>query len=383
MRIAPVITLSPEQRTVLESQVRSRSLPLRVVERSRIVLFAAEGRQDKDIAVLLSMTPKKVSRWRKRFLALSVAGLLQDAPRPGRNPTISARLTQRVVTMTTRQQPTNATHWSTRIMAAAVGISEASVRRIWHAHGLKPHRVETFKISNDPAFAEKLEDIVGLYLNPPEHALVLCVDEKSQIQALDRTQPGLPLKRGRGATMTHDYKRNGTATLFAALNAANGEVYGLCQERHRHQEWLKFLRLLDQNMPAHLELHLIGDNYATHKHSCSDPNIRALCQAGNSSPYGNLPSIFNNLGSWDPLNIVWVWSREDTPQGFMFLLPPRAGGCIYVLANPCGGVPANPIVPANPCNRAGNAPDPSVYQAKGQAAQTNRDQRLLLHFPVA
>ena len=266
MRRAPVITLSPEQRTVLESQARSRSLPLRVVERARIVLLAASGQQDKEIAARMVTTPKKVSRWRKRFLALGVAGLLQDGPRPGRKPTISARLRQRVVTLTTRQQPSNATHWSTRTMAAAVGISEASVRRIWRAHGLKPHRVETFKISNDPAFAEKLEDIVGLYLNPPEHALVLCVDEKSQIQALDRTQPGLPLKRGRGTTMTHDYKRNGTATLFAALNAANGEVYGLCQERHRHQEWLKFLRLLDQTMPAHLALHLIGDNYATHKH---------------------------------------------------------------------------------------------------------------------
>ena len=267
MRIAPVITLSPEERTVLECQARSRSLPVRVVERARIVLLAAAGRQDKDIAVLLFMTPKKVSRWRKRFLALGVAGLEKDAPRPGRKPKIGTRLRQRVVTMTTRQQPTNATHWSTRTMAAAVGISEASVRRIWRAHGLKPHRVETFKISNDPAFAEKLEDIVGLYLNPPEHALVLCVDEKSQIQALDRTQPGLPLKRGRGATMTHDYKRNGTATLFAALNAANGEVYGICQESQRHQEWLKFLRLLDQTMPAHLALHLIGDNYATHKHA--------------------------------------------------------------------------------------------------------------------
>ena len=266
MRRAPVITLSPEQRTVLESQARSRSLPLRVVERARIVLLAASGQQDKEIAARMVTTPKKVSRWRKRFLALGMAGLLKDAPRPGRKPTIGARLTQRVVTMTTRQRPSNATHWSTRTMAAAVGISEASVRRIWHAHGLKPHRVETFKISNDPAFAEKLEDIVGLYLNPPEHALVLCVDEKSQIQALDRTQPGLPLKRGRGATMSHDYKRNGTATLFAALNAANGEVYGLCQERHRHQEWLKFLRLLDQSMPTHLALHLIGDNYATHKH---------------------------------------------------------------------------------------------------------------------
>lgn len=155
--------------------------------------------------------------------------LEKDAPRPGRKLKIGARLRQRVVTMTTRQRPANATHWSTRTIAAAVGISEASVRRIWRAHGLKPHRVETFKISNDPEFAEKLEDIVGLYLNPPEHALVLCADEKSQIQALDRTQPGLPLKRGRGATMTHDYKRNGTATLFAALNAANGEVFGLCK----------------------------------------------------------------------------------------------------------------------------------------------------------
>jgi transposase len=176
MRIAPIITLSAEQQTVLECQARSRSLPLRVVERARIVLLAAAGQQDKEIAALLSMTPKKVSRWRKRFLALGVTGLEKDAPRPGRKPTISAHLTQRVVTMTTRQRPSNATDWSTRTMAAAVGISEASVRRIWRAHGLKPHRLETFKISNDPAFAEKLEDIVGLYLNPPEHALVLCVD---------------------------------------------------------------------------------------------------------------------------------------------------------------------------------------------------------------
>jgi transposase len=170
------------------------------------------------------------------------------------------------VNLTTRQKPPNATPGSTRTMAGAVGISEASVRRIWRNHGLKPHRIQSFKISNDPEFVEKLEDIVGLYLNPPEPALLLCVDEKSQIQALDRTQPGLPLKRGRSQTMTHDYKRNGAATLFAALNAANGEVYGLCQERHRHQEWLKFLRVLEQTMPAHFDLHLIADNYATHKH---------------------------------------------------------------------------------------------------------------------
>ena len=266
MRIAPVITLSPEIRKVLAAHARSRSLPVRVAERARIVLLAAAGRQDKQIAAALFLTPKKVSRWRKRFLALGVAGLEKDAPRPGRKPQIGTRQTQRVVAMTTRQAPANATHWSTRTMAAAAGISESSVRRIWRAHGLKPHRVETFKISNDPAFAEKLEDIVGLYLHPPEHALVLCVDEKSQIQALDRTQPGLPLKRGRAQTMTHDYKRNGTATLFAALNTANGEVFGLCQQRHRHQEWLKFLRLIEHTIPADRQIHLICDNYATHKH---------------------------------------------------------------------------------------------------------------------
>src|SRR6266700_6833433 len=224
MRIAPAITLSPGQRTLLESQARSRSLSVRVAERARIVLFAASGQQDLEIAAHMAITPKKVSRWRKRFLALDVAGLQKDAPRPGRKPTLGTRLTKRVVTMTTRQPPTNATHWSTRTMAAAVGISEASVRRIWRAHGLKPHRLETFKISNDPAFAEKLDDIVGLYLNPPEHALVLCVDEKSQMQALDRTQPGLPLKKGRCGTMTHDYKRNATTTLFAALQVLNVKV---------------------------------------------------------------------------------------------------------------------------------------------------------------
>ena len=266
MRIAPAIELTPDQQSILEAQARSRSLPARVVERSRIMLLAAAGKQDKEIAGSLHMTPKKVSRWRKRFLQLGLAGLAKDAPRPGRTPKIDARLIKRVINMTTRQKPAKATHWSTRTMAEAVGISEASVRRIWRAHGLKPHLIKTFKLSNDPEFAEKLEAIVGLYLNPPEHAMVLCLDEKSQIQALDRTQPGLPLKPGRGQTMTHDYKRNGTATLFAALNAANGEVFGLCQERHRHQEWLKFLRLIDQTIPQHRELHLICDNYATHKH---------------------------------------------------------------------------------------------------------------------
>ena len=229
MRIAPAITLSSEQQATLEQWARSRSLPARVVDRARIVLLAAQGRQDKQIAATMKTTPKKVSRWRRRFLTLGMAGLEQDAPRQGRTPKITARVVRRVVHMTTRQKPPNATHWSTRSMARAVGISEASVRRIWRRHGLKPHRVESFKISHDPQFAEKLVDIVGLYLNPPEHAIVLCVDEKSQIQALDRMQPGLPLNRGRGQTLTHDYKRNGTATLFAALNVAKGEIDAFCR----------------------------------------------------------------------------------------------------------------------------------------------------------
>jgi transposase len=266
MRVAPTVVLEEGLQKTLEQWARGRSLPARLVERSRIVLLAATGKQDLEIATELGISNQKAARWRKRFLRFGMAGLEKDAPRPGRTPTITAAAVRRVIEKTTQTKPTNATHWSTRTMAAEAGISEASVRRIWRANGLKPHLVETFKISNDPQFAEKLEAIVGLYLSPPEHALVLCVDEKSQIQALDRTQPGLPLKRGRGTTMTHDYKRNGTATLFAALNTSNGEVMGLCMERHRHQEWLRFLRLIDQATAQDKQLHLICDNYATHKH---------------------------------------------------------------------------------------------------------------------
>jgi transposase len=266
MRVAPAIVLDDEQRRTLEQFARGRSLPARLVERARIILLAAGGKQDLEIAAELGITNQKSARWRARFLEIGIAGLEKDAPRPGRTPSIAAATIQKVIAKTTLSKPTNATHWSTRTMAAEVGISEASVRRIWHAHGLKPHLVESFKISNDPLFAEKLTSIVGLYLNPPEHALVLSVDEKSQIQALDRTQPGLPMKRGRGATMTHDYKRNGTATLFAALNILDGTVMGTCMERHRHQEWLKFLRLIDSVTPAGKQIHLICDNYSTHKH---------------------------------------------------------------------------------------------------------------------
>ena len=266
MRVARPIALNPEQKQALEQCARSRSLPVRLVERARIVLLAAAGKQDKEIAAELGITAHKAARWRTRFLDGGIAGLEKDAPRPGRTPSITAAKVKLVVRMTTQEKPANATHWSTRTMAAAVGLSQTTVRRIWRQHGLKPHLVETFKVSNDPQFAEKLEAIVGLYLNPPEHALVLCCDEKSQIQALDRTQPGLPLKRGRAGTMTHDYKRNGTATLFAALNTIDGKVISLCQERHRHQEWLRFLRLVDEATPDDKQLHLIADNYATHKH---------------------------------------------------------------------------------------------------------------------
>jgi transposase len=267
MRVARPVTLDPEQRQLLEQQARARSLPARVVERARIVLRAATGQQDQQIAAELGITPEKSARWRNRFLDRGWAALQKDAPRPGRPRTIREAQVKLVIDKTTQEKPEASTHWSTRTMAAAVGLSEASVRRIWLAHGLKPHLVKGFKVSNDPQFAEKLESIVGLYLNPPEHAIVLCADEKSQIQALDRTQPGLPLKKGRCGTKTHDYKRNGTATLFAALNTLDGTVISMCDERHRHQEWLKFLRAIDDVTLAEKEIHLIADNYATHKHA--------------------------------------------------------------------------------------------------------------------
>ena len=266
MRTAAPVRLKPEQKTALQRIARQRSLPARLVERARIVLRAAEGLENKQIAAQMGIMPEKVARWRSRFLDGGIAALEKDAPRPGRTRTTTDVHVKQVVEMTLHQKPANATHWSTRTMATATGISEASVRRIWRAHGLKPHLTRTFKLSRDPEFTEKLEDIVGLYLNPPEHAIVLCADEKSQIQALDRTQPGLPMKKGRCGTMTHDYKRNGTATLFAALNAVEGQVISMCDDRHRHQEWLKFLRGIDYVLPADKQVHLIADNYATHKH---------------------------------------------------------------------------------------------------------------------
>jgi transposase len=267
MRVAPPVSLSDEERRQLERYERGRSTPARLVLRARIVLLAAEGKQNRDIAAAADTDRFTVARWRNRFIRLRLRGIEKDAPRPGRRPRFSREMVLEIVRKTTQDLPVNATHWSTRRMAKAVGVSEATVRRIWHQHGLKPHLIRTFKLSNDPRFAEKLEDVIGLYLNPPEHALVLCVDEKSQIQALDRTQPGLPIKQGRCGTMTHDYKRHGTTTLFAALNTLDGTVIGSCMPRHRHQEWLKFLRQIDRETPSDREIHLIADNYSTHKHA--------------------------------------------------------------------------------------------------------------------
>lgn len=266
MRVATAIKLSDEHRQQLQAAARSRSLPLRLVERAQIILLAADGLRNEEIAQHLSISRFKASRWRERYAHEGFAGIEKDAPRPGRTPAVTPETVERIVQMTTQEKPPSATHWSTRTLAPVVGVSPSTVRRVWRAHGLKPHRVKTFKISNDPAFAEKLEDIVGLYLNPPEHAVVLSLDEKSQIQALDRTQPGLPLKPGRLQTLTHDYKRNGTTTLFAALNTLDGRVIAKCMERHTHREWLRFLKLLDAQITAEKTLHVIADNYATHKH---------------------------------------------------------------------------------------------------------------------
>ena len=266
MRRATPILLEPNQREELERLARGRRVPVRLAERAKVVLHAAEGMENQEIGKRLGITRQKAGRWRDRYAELGVAGIEKDAPRSGRKPRIDDKQRQAVVRKTLHEKPEGQTHWSRSTMAAATGLSDSTVGRIWREHGLKPHRVETFKLSNDPKFVEKLTDVIGLYVSPPEHAAVLCCDEKSQIQALDRTQPSLPLKPGRCGTMAHDYKRNGTTSLFAALDVLDGSVISQCHPRHRHQEWLKFLKLIDSGVPAGREVHLVCDNYATHKH---------------------------------------------------------------------------------------------------------------------
>jgi transposase len=303
-RTAPPIILTDAERTVLEGWANSRSLPHRQVVRAQIVTLAARGVAGKDIAATLGISRPTVQLWRGRFLALRTAGLEKDAPRPGRKPRISPAKIRQVVEATLHSTPPNATHWSTRSMAAAQGLSEATIRRIWKQHNLKPHLLETFKLSRDKHFVEKLQDIVGLYLNPPDKALVLCVDEKSQIQALDRTQPLLPLRPGVPARQTHDYKRNGTTTLFAALSMLDGKVIGDCMPRHRHQEFIRFLKRIDAETPPGLNLHLIVDNYGTHKHA----RVKSWLARHPRFHMHFTPTS----SSW--LNLVERWFREITEK---------------------------------------------------------------------
>lgn len=270
MRVATKITLSDADRKRLEKNLSSRSVPLRLVERSRIVLLAAEGMENKAIAQRLNMAPNKVGKWRNRFAQEGIESISKEKPRgknhSGKKTLSQARLRQAIIRKTTQEKPGSATHWSSRTMAQALNTTHSFVSRVWQSVGLKPHLEKTFKVSNDPYFEEKLCDVVGLYLNPPENAVVFCVDEKTSIQALDRSQPGLPLKKGRCGTVTHDYKRNGTSTLFAALNVAVGSVIGECYQKHTHKEFLKFLKNVESQTDKDKALHIIVDNYATHKH---------------------------------------------------------------------------------------------------------------------
>jgi len=304
MRVAPEITLTEEVRRTLESWARGRSTPARLVIRAKIVLAAAEGLDNHQIAAKLEINRLLAGKWRNRFAGKGLAGIEKDAPRGGRKPVARDAMAAQIVEWTTQKKPANASHWSCRTLAAELGTSSSMVNRVWRANGLKPHLARTFKLSNDKQFVEKLVDVVGLYLSPPEHALVLSCDEKSQIQALDRTQPGLPLKKGRCGTMTHDYKRNGTTTLFAAMEMAQGKLIGACMPRHRHQEWIKFLEQIDRETDSELALHLIVDNYCTHKH----PKVQRWLKRHPRFHMHFIPTS----SSW--LNLIERWFREITDK---------------------------------------------------------------------
>ena len=301
-RRAMSLTLTATDSQELKRWVSAHHTPQQVAQRCRIILAAATGGQDKDIAAAMQINYKTVALWRQRFLSEGPDCLWEVAAGRGRKPQLSSKKIEEVVNATLQTKPAGATHWSCRTMADKQGVSKSTINRVWQSHGLQPHRTKQFKLSRDPRFLEKLTDVVGLYLNPPEKALVLCVDEKSQIQALDRTQPGLPMKQGRCGTMTHDYKRNGTTTLFAALEVAQGKVIGQCYARHRHQEFLKFLRRLDAEFPSGIKLHVVMDNYGTHKH----PKVQRWLQRHPRF----VPHFIPTSSSW--LNLVERWFGELT-----------------------------------------------------------------------
>lgn len=298
---AKALKVVAHDRELLEQLARAPKTPQRVALRAKIVLGAAVGRSVNGLAQELGISRPTVLLWRNRYAKAGVPGLLKDAPRPGRKKRIASKKVEAIVNATLHTRPKDATHWSTRSMARAQGVSEATVRRIWDAHGLRPHRVRTFKLSRDPDFVHKVRDVVGLYLNPPDKALVLSVDEKSQIQALDRTQPALPMRTGLVETRTHDYVRHGTTTLFAALNVLDGTVIGSCKPQHRHQEFLQFLEQVDRKV-SRRRVHLILDNYGTHTH----PNVKAWFEA---HPRYHLHFVPTS-SSW--LNLVERWFAEIT-----------------------------------------------------------------------
>jgi len=266
MNIAERIIFTPQEEATINRWSQGKSFPLRLIQRAQIIQLAAQGIFNHDIAKRLDISRPTVQLWRERFLAFRLSGLERDAPRPGRLPKIRHKKVMTIVNATIHTTPSDATHWSTRSMAKAHGVSKDSIQRIWKQYNLKPHLIKTFKLSRDKRFLEKLYDVVGLYLNPPDKSIVFCVDEKSQIQALERTQPLLPMRPGIPARQTHDYTRHGTTTLFAALNMLDGTVIGDCMPRHRHQEFIRFLQTIDMKTPLDLDLHLIVDNYGTHKH---------------------------------------------------------------------------------------------------------------------
>lgn len=303
-RIAPPLVVSDKQRVELERLARSQTEPHRVVVRARALLMAARGAPHTAVAEQFGVSVGTVCSWRNAFVAKGLDKFARVAPGRGRKASISNDKVESIVYATRFTKPEGKTHWSCRDMAKAQNVSPATVQRIWSARGLKPHLVKTFKLSNDKHFEEKLVDVVGLYLNPPQGALVLSLDEKSQCQALDRTQPSLPLKPGRAGTMTHDYKRNGTTTLFAALNVLTGDVLGKCLPRHRNGEFLKFLRLIDRSVPKDKQIHLIVDNYSTHKHD----NVKAWLAKHPRFHMHFIPTS----SSW--LNLVERWFREITDK---------------------------------------------------------------------
>ena len=303
-RSIAALDLSKADREQIREWLAGHGTSQQVALRGQIVLGAADGKTHSEIARELEINRKTVTLWCDRVEEKGIGSLWEVAPGRGRKATYDAEKIKAIVDATLQTKPKGMTQWSCRLMAKRQGVSKSTVNNIWRGHNLKPHRIKSFKLSRDPEFLEKLTDVVGLYLNPPEQAIVLCVDEKSQIQALDRTQPGLPIKKGRCGTMTHDYKRNGTTTLFAALDVLKGKVIGQCYQRHRHQEFLKFLRLLDKEFPATVSLHLVMDNYGTHK----QPKVQAWLERHPRFVCHFVPTS----SSW--LNLVERWFAELTKK---------------------------------------------------------------------